>query len=68
MTKRISEKLCPVLQLQARNQPATPENLAALRAEMNQAQERAGKTGFVFTQTHENIVVNGQYPASDFSR
>lgn len=55
-------------QLAARNQPATPENLAALRVEMNRAQELAGKTGVVFTETHENIVINHKYPSSDFTR
>ena len=55
-------------QLQARNKPVTPENIAALRAEMAKDQELADKTGYVFTQTHENIVVNPQFPSSDFVR
>jgi RNA polymerase sigma factor (sigma-70 family) len=55
-----------------RNQPATPEAMAAMRAEMEKAQEQtrkrlqSGKS--VFTQTHEQIVVNQKFSPSDFDR
>jgi RNA polymerase sigma factor (sigma-70 family) len=55
-------------QLEARKEPITPENIATLRTEMAKKDKLADKTGYVFTQTHENIVVNQQFPASDFTR
>ncbi|HVU26623.1 MAG TPA: sigma-70 family RNA polymerase sigma factor [Verrucomicrobiae bacterium] len=54
--------------LQYLNKPITPENLANLRVEMEQAQEQANKTDFVFTEKHQNIVVNQQYSPVDFIR
>ena len=54
--------------LQFLNKPVTPENVANLRVEMEQAQEQANKTGFVFTETHENISVNQKFSPSDFQR
>jgi hypothetical protein len=55
-------------QLQLQNKPVTPENLAALQAEMEKSAALALKNGFIFTETHENIVVNRKFPTSDFAR
>ena len=56
--------------LRKQNKAATPEAIAAYKAEMaksiEQAQE-ALKSGFVFTQTHENIVLNNEYSVADFA-
>jgi RNA polymerase sigma factor (sigma-70 family) len=52
--------------LARQNKPATPENIAALRTELNtQSQSASGK--FVFTQAHENISVNQKFSPSDFA-
>jgi hypothetical protein len=61
--------------LEMQNKPATPEAIAAMRpqmkAVMKQVQNtlKAGfKSGVVFTQTRENIVVNEQFTPADFTR
>jgi RNA polymerase sigma factor (sigma-70 family) len=58
--------------LERQNKPATPEAIAALRKEMEAANKQAQsalKAGnFVFTQTHENIVVNQKFSPADFAR
>ena len=56
------------VQLQRRNKPVTPESLAALRTELEQSQAQANKSGFIFTETHENIVLNQKLSPSDFAR
>jgi len=55
-------------QLTLQNKPVTPENLAALRADMEKAQAAAGLSDFVFTETHDNISVNQNFPRGDFAR
>jgi len=58
--------------LEQQNKPATPEAIAALRtlmeSAMKQAQSAMKSGGFVFTQTHENIVVNRKFSPADFAR
>jgi hypothetical protein len=54
--------------LQYLNKSITSENLADLRVEMEQEQERANKTGFIFTESQENIIGNQQDPPTDFTR
>jgi hypothetical protein len=58
--------------LERQNKPATPEAIATLRAEleksMKQAQNRLNSGKFVFSQTHENIVVNQKFSPEDFAR
>ena len=54
------------LQLERQNKPATPENLAALRAELEKSAAQGGN--FVFTETHENIALNRKLTAADFVR
>jgi RNA polymerase sigma factor (sigma-70 family) len=58
--------------LERQNKPATPEAIAELRAFLEKSTKLAlsalnsGK--FVFTQTHENIVVNQKFLPADFAR
>ncbi|EEF61550.1 RNA polymerase sigma factor [Pedosphaera parvula] len=58
--------------LAEKNQPATPELMAALRATMEKDYQqvrnsiKSGKV--VFTQTHEHISVNQKFSPSDFAR
>jgi hypothetical protein len=56
--------------LAKQNKPVTAENIAALRAEMEayiqKVQGGTGEGKMAFTQTHENIAVNGQIPRSEF--
>jgi RNA polymerase sigma factor (sigma-70 family) len=61
--------------LEMQNKPATPEAIAAMRPQMKAIMKQVQatlKTGFesgvVFTQTHENIVVNHHFLPSDFNR
>jgi hypothetical protein len=58
--------------LERQNKPATPEAIAALRTQMEtmmkQAQSALDSGKYVFTQTHENIVVNQKFSPSDFAR
>ncbi len=58
--------------LQEQNKPVTPEAIAALRTQLEaplkqvQATVKSGK--IVFTQTHENIVVNQKFSPADFAQ
>jgi outer membrane lipoprotein-sorting protein len=61
--------------LEMQNKPATPEAVAAMRPQMKvimkqvQATLKSGfESGIVFTQTHENIVVNEKLSLSDFAQ
>jgi hypothetical protein len=58
--------------LERQNKPVTPEAIAALRKEletsMKLAQSALNSGKFVFTQTHENIVVNKKFSPTDFAR
>jgi hypothetical protein len=61
--------------LEMQNKPATPEAIAAMRPQMTAVMKQAQSTiksgfesGLVFTQTHENIVVNEKYNPADFTR
>ena len=54
--------------LEAQNKPATPEAIAATRTEMEAMMKKAQGAKYVFTQTHENIVVNQKYSPADFAR
>ena len=54
--------------LERQKKPVTPENLAALRAEMENSMAQLKNSGFVFIETHENIVVNQKFSAADFAR
>jgi hypothetical protein len=58
--------------LERQNKPATPEAIAALRTGMETVMKKAQSAmksgGFVFTQTHENIVVNRKFSPADFAR
>jgi RNA polymerase sigma factor (sigma-70 family) len=53
--------------LERQNKPATPENIAALRAELEKSMKLAQNGKFVFIQTHENISVNQKFSPSDFA-
>ena len=58
--KSIMEKL---------NKPATPQAIADYRTMMENAMKQTKKMGnIVFTQTHENIVVNQRFSPSAFKR
>ena len=50
--------------LESQKMPATPEAIASLKQGLNEAQHRT----VVFTQTHENIIVNQKFSSSDFAR
>jgi RNA polymerase sigma factor (sigma-70 family) len=58
--------------LERQNMPATPEAIVALRTQqetmMKQAQIAMKSSGFVFIQTHENIVVNQKFSPADFAQ
>ena len=54
--------------LERQGKPATPEAIAAMRAEMEKSMKAAQGGKFVFTQTHENISVNQQFSPTDFER
>ena len=61
--------------LEMQNKPATPEAIAAMRPQMKAIMKQVQSTlksgfesGIVFTQTHENIVVNKQFSPSDFEQ
>ena len=61
--------------LQEQNKPVTPDAIAALRKQLEattkqaQAVLKSDKSGaIVFTQTHENIVVNQKFSPADFSQ
>ena len=58
--------------LEAQNQPATPEAIAKFRTNFEQMLKEDRKIlasgPVVFTQTHENIVLNRTFSPSDFAR
>ena len=61
--------------LQEQNKPVTPDAIAALRKQLGattkqaQAVLKSDKSGeIVFTQTHENIVMNQKYSPADFAQ
>jgi hypothetical protein len=54
--------------LERQKKPVTPENIAALRTEMEKSMAQMKNSGLVITETHENIVVNQKFSASDFTR
>ncbi|MGH7989745.1 MAG: RNA polymerase sigma factor [Limisphaerales bacterium] len=58
--------------LEKQNKPATPEAIAAMRAQldtmMKQTQSALKSGKYVFTQTHENIVVNQKFSTADFGQ
>jgi RNA polymerase sigma factor (sigma-70 family) len=65
---QISDKLVENA-LAEKNEPATPEAMAAKRTEIETDTKQGMKSGkFVFTQKHENISLNPKFSASDFSR
>jgi RNA polymerase sigma factor (sigma-70 family) len=55
------------VQLERQKKPVTPENLAALRAEMENSMAQMKNSGFAFTETHENIIVNQKFSPADFA-
>lgn len=76
-TQTMTEGASPALQitdadlkdiLARQNKPATPESIAALRAELEKSMKLAQKGKFVFTQTHENISVNRKFSTLDFEQ
>ena len=58
--------------LQKENKPVTPEAIAALRTQLEtttkQAQKLMKAGNIIFTQTHENIVVNRKFSPADFAQ
>jgi outer membrane lipoprotein-sorting protein len=61
--------------LEMQNKPATPEAIAAMRPQMKAIMKQVQSTlksgfesGVVFTQTHENIVVNEKFSPTDFEQ
>ena len=54
--------------LEKLKKPATPEAIAAWRAQWEKSMKAAQNGTFVFTQTHENISVNKKFSPSDFAR
>ena len=54
--------------LERRNKPSTPEAIAAWRTQMDTMMKQAQGAKFVFTETHENIVVNQKFSPADFAR
>lgn len=55
-------------QLENQNQPVTAENMASMRAKLEESQAAAQGGTYTFTETHENIVVNQKFAAADFGR
>ena len=54
--------------LERQDRPATPEEIADLRAQLEKSTKAAQGGKIVFMQTHENISVNEKFSSSDFSR
>jgi len=54
--------------LERQNKPATPEAIAALRTELEKSMNMVQGAKFVFTQTHENIVLNQKFSPTDFAQ
>jgi hypothetical protein len=68
----IDEAIKKALEMQ--HKPATPEAIAAMRPQMSAVMRQVQSTlkssfesGIVFTQTHENIVVNEKLTPADFT-
>lgn len=68
----IDEAIRKSLELQ--HKPATPEAIAAMRPQMKEIMKQVQSTlksaftsGIVYTQTHENIVVNQRFSPADFA-
>jgi RNA polymerase sigma factor (sigma-70 family) len=53
--------------LERAGKPATPEAIADLRHTIEQDQKAANSGPIVMTQTHENVLVNQKFSASDFA-
>jgi RNA polymerase sigma factor (sigma-70 family) len=74
ITEGMSLKLPPMSDdkiktiLEAQNKPATPEAIAAMRTQLEAMMKKAQGAKFIFTQTHENIVVNQKFSPADFAR
>lgn len=69
----IDEAITKSLEMQ--HKPATPEAIAAMRPQMKEIMKQVQstlksdfKSGIVYTQTHENIVVNQKFSTADFPR
>lgn len=57
--------------LKMQNKLATPEAIAAMRPQMKAIMKQLksmSESGVVFTQTHENIVLNPRFTPADFTR
>jgi RNA polymerase sigma factor (sigma-70 family) len=54
--------------LEKQNKPATPEAIAAWRTQMDAMMKQVQGAKYVFTETHENIVVNQKFSPADFTR
>jgi RNA polymerase sigma factor (sigma-70 family) len=74
VTEGMSLKLPPMSDeqiksiLEAQNKPATADAIAAFRARMEASMKQMQGGKFIFTQTHENIVVNPTFALADFAR
>jgi RNA polymerase sigma factor (sigma-70 family) len=66
MPRQTDESIKSILERQ--NKPATPEAIAAWRTQMDAMMKQAQGAIFVFTETHENIVVNQKFSPADFAR
>ena len=71
--QQIDEAIKTSLKMQ--NKPITPEAIAAMRPQMKQIMAQVQSTlksgfesGVLYTQTHENIVVNQKFSPADFAR
>jgi hypothetical protein len=64
--KFTDENLITILKRQ--NKVVTLEAIAALRTELDTSTKLAHGTKYIFTQTHDNIVVNQQFSPADFTR
>ena len=54
--------------LTRQSKPVTPEAIAALRTELDKSMNLAQGAKYIFTQTHENIIVNQKFSPMDFTR
>jgi len=50
------------------NRPATPQAIAAVRKRLSTATTIPPTGRYVFTETHENILVNQHFSPADFAR
>jgi hypothetical protein len=53
-------------QLTQRNKPVTPENMTAMRLELDKMTKLTEQNGMVVTETHENVVLNKKFLPADF--